>query len=154
MIYRHHFNFPTAIFFLTFASLLLFPNFAGAQQLQINSQSVSGSATASGDDAFANTEIDQFSHQDLAGEFEGDRTQISIQQGNVNSTAIGNNTNASGYLDQFSSQAQNNNAGSVEFGNQTQFSNQQGTINSTAIGNDNNAVNSSQQNSEQNIFSF
>jgi hypothetical protein len=153
MIYRHHFNFPLAFLFLTFAALVFFPNIASAQQLQINSQTVSGGANASGDDAFATTEIDQFSHQDLSGDVGGNQTQISVQQGQVNSTAIGNNTNASGSLDQFNSQAQNDPC-ELEFGNQTQFSNQQGTINSNAVGDGTDAINSSQQINEQNISSF
>lgn len=121
-----------------------------AEPRQINSQQASGSATATGKNATAITQVRQESHQKRDQGTNG--AQISHQRANTNSVAEGENSTAVSGVNQQSSQTQFK--GNDWTNPQTQISTQNSKVNNSATGARNTSVGGTQQQNSQSQSGF
>ena len=121
-----------------------------SEPLQINSQRASGSATASGRNATAITQVRQESQQKRDSGTNG--SQISRQRANTNAVAEGTNSTAASVVNQQSSQTQFR--GEDWTNPQTQISTQKAKVNSSATGARNSSFNGTQQQNTQTQWGF
>lgn len=98
------------LFGFTAATLILVPNFAQAQNVQVISQQGSASATAVGKNNTAISNVHQSAVQNQFGNpygsWDNPQTQITIQRANGSATAIGENNTVISNIDQSSVQNQ------------------------------------------------
>lgn len=121
-----------------------------AEPLQVNSQRATGSATATGANATAITQIRQESNQKR--DKNGNGSQISQQRATTNAVANGDNTTAGSSVNQQSSQIQFR--GDAWTNPQTQISTQKSRVNNNATGGGNTSLGGTLQQNTQSQSGF